>query len=339
VNRYYLGADVGATKTHVLIADQDGLMVGFGESGPGNHEAVGFDGLSFSLIEATDWALAAANIKREMISGAGFGVAGYDWPSEREPTLQAIQALGLKSTLAVVNDTILGLIAGSPQGWGIAVVSGTGCNCWGWDQDHMKEGRVVGRSSLVGEAAGGTELIEKVVQAIAYEWTQRGPHTELTPAILTLTGARSLADFLEGFCEEKYKLNSSAAQLVFQVAAEGDPVANDIIQWAGRELGELARAVIRQLEFEALEFDTVLVGSMFDGGPILIEPMRQTIQALAPGARLLRLKVPPVVGAVLLGMDVAGCQRPDAIHGTLVPEPGLFTEPACPVVEYDGKLA
>ncbi len=185
MNRYYLGADVGATKTHVLIADQDGLIVGFGESGPGNHEAVGFDGLRLSLLEAANQALAAACVEREMISGAGFGVAGYDWPSEREPTLQAIQALRLKSTLAVVNDTILGLVAGSPQGWGIAVVSGTGCNCWGWDQDHTKEGRVVGRSSLVGEAAGGTELIEKVVQAIAYEWTQRGPHTELTPAILT----------------------------------------------------------------------------------------------------------------------------------------------------------
>jgi hypothetical protein len=64
--------------------------------------------------------------------------------------------------------------------------------------------------------------------------------------------------------------------------------------------------VIRQLEFEGLDFDVVLIGGMFDGGPLLIEPMRQTILALAPGARLVRLTVPPVIGAVLLGMEQAG---------------------------------
>ena len=100
-------------------------------------------------------------------------------------------------------------------------------------------------------------------------------------------------------------LDASLAPLVFEVAAQGDAVALDAIRWAGRELGELANAVIRQLEFEALEFDVVLVGGMYQGGPLLIEPMRATIQALAPRARLVRLTAPPVVGAVLLGMEQA----------------------------------
>ena len=68
----------------------------------------------------------------------------------------------------------------------------------------------------------------------------------------------------------------------------------------------MANAVIRQLGFEALGFDVVLVGSMYDGGPAPIEPMQATIQALAPRARLVRLSVPPVVGTVLLGMEQAG---------------------------------
>jgi len=75
-------------------------------------------------------------------------------------------------------------------------------------------------------------------------------------------------------------------------------------------LGELANAVICQLDFAALEFDVILVGSMYDGGPLLIEAMRQTIHALAPRARLVRLTVPPVVGAVLLGMEQAGAASP-----------------------------
>lgn len=34
--------------------------------------------------------------------------------------------------------------------------------------------------------------------------------------------------------------------------------------------------------------------------------MRETIHAVAPGARLVRLTAPPVAGGVLLGMEQAG---------------------------------
>ena len=68
----------------------------------------------------------------------------------------------------------------------------------------------------------------------------------------------------------------------------------------------MANAVIRQLEFESLAFDVVMTGSMFEGGPMLIEPMRAAIHKIAPGARLVRLSVPPVIGAVILGMEAAG---------------------------------
>ena len=61
----------------------------------------------------------------------------------------------------------------------------------------------------------------------------------------------------------------------------------------------------------------VLVGSMYDGGALLIEPMRQTIQFLAPGARLVRLQTPPVTGAVLLGMEAAGIKPSQAVRKAL----------------------
>jgi len=67
----------------------------------------------------------------------------------------------------------------------------------------------------------------------------------------------------------------------------------------------MANAVIRQLGFENLDFEVVLTGSMFDGGAVLIDPMVQTIHKVAPKARLVRLAVPPVIGAVILGMEVS----------------------------------
>ena len=315
--RYFMGADIGGTKTHVLIADENGHMVGFGEAGPGNHEAVGYTGFKKSLRTAFNQAAAAAGVSSRQIAGAGFGVAGYDWPSEEQATRAAIGVLGLEAPVAAYNDTIIGLMAGASEGWGIAVVSGTGCNCWGWDRTRQQIGHVTGGGIDMGEGAGGTELVFKAVQAVAYEWTQRGPQTALAPAFLRRTGAQSLPDLLEGLMNRRYALSAADALLVFEAAAAGDAVALELVRWAGRELGELARAVIRQLKFEELAFEVVLVGSMYEGSPLLIETMRQTVQALAPAARLVRLATPPVVGAVLLGMEQVGMQPGVAVREEL----------------------
>jgi hypothetical protein len=79
----------------------------------------------------------------------------------------------------------------------------------------------------------------------------------------------------------------------------------------------MANAVVRQLAFENLAFDVVMTGSMFEGGSLLIEPMRETIHRLAPGARLVRLQVPPVLGAVILGMEAADCRATPSIRKTM----------------------
>jgi N-acetylglucosamine kinase-like BadF-type ATPase len=305
MTHYFLGVDVGATKTHALIADENGQACGFGEAGPGNHETVGYDGLAAALQTAVAQALARAGLSRDRIAGAGFGIGGYDWPSEREPTLEAIRTLGLEAPFEAINDALIGLLAGSEEGWGVVVVAGTGCNAWGRDRAR-RTGRMTGMGWQMGEAAGAAELVAEAVRGIARDWSRRGPPTRLTQAFVAHTGARDAEDLLEGITLGRLALDASTAPIVFRVASEGDTVAREAIEWAGRELGSLATGVIRQLGFEALAFDVVLVGSLYDGGPLLTEAVRRTVQAIAPEARLVRLAARPVVGGVLLGMEQAG---------------------------------
>ena len=306
--RYFLGADLGATKTHTLLADETGRALGFGESGPANHESVGYDGMFQSMYEGLEQALRSAGLKKAEITGAGFGVAGYDWPSEIEATASVIDRLGLSAPYKFVNDAVPGLIAGADEGWGVVVVSGTGSNCRGWDREHKREGRVTGHGVLMGEGAGGSELMHRCMQIVGYSWTKRLPKTALADALIAYTGAKDLEDLMRGYTTYEYHIGAEAARIVFRVAEEGDEAARDLICWAGTELGEMANAVIRQLEFENLAFDVVMTGSMFEGGATLIEPMRETIQNLAPRARLVRLSAPPVVGAVMLGMEAESFQ-------------------------------
>jgi hypothetical protein len=89
----------------------------------------------------------------------------------------------------------------------------------------------------------------------------------------------------------------------------------------------MAKAVIRQLQFEELAFDVVLSGSMFDGGPLLIDPMWETITELAPGARLARLTERPVIGAVMLGMEAGELRPAPAIRQQLAESLRAFSPP------------
>jgi N-acetylglucosamine kinase-like BadF-type ATPase len=313
---YYLGVDIGGTKSHALIADQHGRVVGFGEGGAGNYEVVGWEGLRQTLQDIVDQALDSAGIAREQVAGAGFGVAGYDWPGEEEPTRQAIESLGLSAPYGLVNDATIGLLAGADDGWGLAVVAGTSNNCRGRDRQG-RVGRVTGCGPGFGEYGGASELVAEAVKWIAYAWTKRGPATRLAEAFARLTGATGTADLLEGLYLERYDLSAAAARTVFELAAEGDAVAQDLIRWTGCELGSLAVGVIHQLGFESADFDVVLAGSLYDGSPMLTEAMRETIHAVAPGARLVRLEAPPVVGGVLLAMEQAG-PRASGVRETLI---------------------
>ena len=301
--RYFLGADLGGTKTHLVIADETGRAIGFGEGGSGNHQDVGFDGMYTAMLTALEQALDSASLKRDAISGAGFGIAGYDWPSEKPAMLATVQRLGLSAPCGLVNDAIPGLVAGAEAGWGVNVVSGTGCNCRGWDKSHQREGRVTGYGITMGEAAGSSELVFRAMHLVGQDWTRRGPKTALSDTYIQYTDAKSLEDLLEGYTEGYYSIGAETARLVFQTAYAGDAVARELITWAGNELGEMAGGVIRQLNFEELAFDVVLSGSMFEGGALLIDPMRAAILKTAPQARLVRLHVPPVIGAVLIGME------------------------------------
>ncbi len=305
--RYYLGVDVGGTKTHAMLATADCRVVGFGEAGPGNHEGVGYPGLEAVLARAVGACLKQAGATIEQVAGAGFGVGGYDWPSERDQTLAAIGTLGFPGPVEAVNDTVLGLYAGASAGWGLAVVAGTGCNCWGLDESG-RTAHVTGAGGRLGEAAGAGEVVEAAVAQVSRDWSLRGPQTRLSQAFIEYTGARDLDDLIEGLVMGRYEIDTPAAPIVFRVAEAGDPAAREVIAWAGSALGDLACGVIRQLGFEELAFDVVLVGSLYNGGPLLIHPLEQAIQRVAPRARLVKLEGPPVVGAVLLGMKVAGLE-------------------------------
>lgn len=303
--RYFLGIDVGSSKTHALIADENGRCIGFGKAWGGNHQVVGYDGLDAIVQQSFVRACQTANVTADQIAGAGFGVAGYDFPSEREAHLGVIAKLGLPCPVDVVNDGVNGLLAGTTHGIGINVTAGSGVNCCGLGPNG-EIGRIVGNGSSFGEFGGGIEIVWKGLHMVNYAWIERIPPTTLTAIYLDAAGAKDELDLMEGLSNKRYHLFPYIAIKIFEVARAGDKAALEVVHWAGQELGWLAVSVARQIGMENDEVEIVQSGSVFDGGELLTNPMRRVIFQHVPQARITRLDGPPVVGPVLLGMQVAG---------------------------------
>ena len=302
--KYFVGFDVGSSKTHALIVDETGQCLGFGRAGGGNYQAVGWEGLRTALRESLAVALQMSGIGKAQIAGAGFGIAGYDFPSDREAHLQAIALLGLPCPVEVVNDGVNGLLAGATRGVGVNVTAGSSNNCRGRNK-HGKEGRIVGNGTQFGEFGGAMEIVQRGLHLVNYAWIKRRPATALTRIYLEAVGAKDELDLMEGLSSEHYQLPTSLATQVTRASADGDAAAREVIHWAGEELGWLAVAVARQIEMADEAVEIIQSGSVFEAGKVITEPMEGIVLKHCPRAKLIRLAGPPVAGAVMLGMEQA----------------------------------
>jgi N-acetylglucosamine kinase-like BadF-type ATPase len=305
MTRYFLGVDIGNTKSHALICDESGQAVGCGIAGPGNHETYGREGFHRILSEVTADAIAAAGIAKSDLAGAGYGIAGYDWSEDTPLMHEVIDSLGFGVPYSAHNDVVPGLIAGSSNGWGVSVTSGTGVNAYGRDAEGHT-GRMTGNGHTFGEVGGGSELAYHIIQLISRAWSMRGQPTMLTDLVIQFVGAKDTEDLLAGIPRGRYHVGSAVAPVVFQAAREGDIVALGAVGWLGAGLGDLACGIIRQLGLGGQAFDVVLSGSIYQGSPLILETMQEVVYPLAPDARFVHLKARPVTGAVMLGMEQVG---------------------------------
>src|ERR1700688_1163373 len=73
---YFLGFDGGGTKTHCVLIDESGSVIGEGRSGPANPLRCGYAVAFASLRDAAAAALASSKIQPTDISAVHAGLAG-----------------------------------------------------------------------------------------------------------------------------------------------------------------------------------------------------------------------------------------------------------------------
>lgn len=316
---YYLGLDAGGTKTHVLIGDETGRILGFGKAGTGNYEGYGVEPARVEIAKAVNEALASAGITLEQVSGVGMGVAGADVPEdyvmlEREifgPLFGAIP-------MVFRNDSMAGLRGGLRDPFGVVIACGTGCVCAGRNRAG-KETRAGGISEAFGDAVSGTDI---GIEGLKIVWRYRDgivPHSLLVDKFLARSGQPDLEAFFYAMYREEMSYDDlqPMAKLVFDAAFEGDTQACDLLERSGAYLGDMVIAVARMLGMEREPFEVVMAGSVFKGSsPVLKDAMTTRIHRTAPLARPVMALYEPVVGALLLALE-GPATMDDSFHAVL----------------------
>jgi N-acetylglucosamine kinase-like BadF-type ATPase len=305
-----LGVDGGGRKTYAIVADALGDLKGAAASGPSNWEMVGIDGAREALVGAVDAALAGAGIERSALDASVFGLAGVDWPSDVERLEDVIGPLGLGGTHRILNDAFVALRAGTTQPWGICVVAGTGTVTAGRNAAGS-EFRTIGEGAIFGDFGDEFDVSELAVRAVADQYTGRGPSTMLAEMLCEHLGAPSVPAMIERLCREDPRIRSPEVQiltpLVLKATELGDLVAREILERIGQALGSAAGLVAKRLDMGDLEFDVVCAGNLFrTPNRYLLDQLELETRREAPNAQLALLDVPPVVGAVLMALELAG---------------------------------
>ena len=304
--KYFLGVDAGGSKTYAMIANEQGVVIGVGKGGNGNHQN-NREQAQNSLQQAVSGAIIASGLTKDQMEYSWFGLAGADRESDFRILRPIISRLGLPRT-EISCDTWIALRSGTERNYGIVLICGSGVNCAGKNPRGVTY-QCGGFGYRFGDYGGGYDLSIEVFRSVLRADDGREKETVLSERLIHLLGYSSVSELREDYLDHSRDLPPQIAELLFQAADEGDQVATLLLTKQGDELGLAAVSTIRHLAMEEDSFDIVLAGSLLTKGDrsgIIRRAIEQRVKHSAPNGTLRTLTREPVVGAVVLAMESSG---------------------------------
>lgn len=300
--RYLLGVDGGGSKTTALLADEGGHVLGRGVAAASNFQIIGHQAAQAAIQAAIAAAWADAGLAPQPLAAVCIGLAGVDRPGERTLFHEwAAQAVAQPDARVVIaNDAELVLAAGTPAGWGLALICGTGSMAYGCSPDG-RLARADGWGHLLGDEGSGYAIGLAALRAVMRAYDGRGPVTALSEAILERWGLATATDLVPRVYQDlhgKHEIAALAAT-VETVAAQGDSTAHDILAAAGRELALAAQAVARRLGLVA-PVPCALAGGVIVAGSAVRHEFKAAAAKLNLTLVPITLVADPAVGAAAL---------------------------------------
>ncbi|MBN9519638.1 BadF/BadG/BcrA/BcrD type ATPase [bacterium] len=303
-----IGVDGGATHTAALLADAaTGTVLGRGESGPSNIQAAGVESALRELEAAVAAAFDAAAIPRTKVVAACLGLAGIDLNEGLDVIGGWAERVSLADKLSVANDATLLFAAGTSEGWGLAVIAGTGSIAFTLDRAG-RDGRAGGWGYLLGDEGSAWMLGLSGLRAACRAADRAGPPTALLGTLLKALGTTDPRDFIPATYRGVWDRAAIAglAPVVLEAAEAGDDVAHKLVV---REVTALARTAATAVD--AAELPKLGLPVAVAGGLVVRSAFYRAlfVEALCGHGVHPGVVTPvedPTVGAVVLARKAAG---------------------------------
>lgn len=314
--RYVLGLDQGGSKTHAMIADEDGNILGMGRSYGACHSSTGLEHAVTAIIKAADQALGQCGLQRKDINVIVGGLTGVDWDDEAGILEAAIRVYFPESDIVVVNDCIIAMRGGTKKRDCAILCIGSGFNCAVQSGDEC----FVYGFYIPDEYQGGFCLGIKTIQAVLDAHIGIVPETVLTQMVLEYFQIKSVDALL--YMKVKGKIKDRdylyLPMLLEKAALSGDQAAAAIWEDYGRHVAVYLTARMEKMGILENEADIVLSGSIFKCRyKNFIGTVKKEIYSKAPNVSIIEARYEPVVGAVLMAVQKLRGTLPEQMEAHL----------------------
>ena len=306
--RYALGVDGGGTKTEAWLARLGDAgqtaVLGRGLAGPSNPRAVGLEKALGNLDAAIDAALRETKVEQLAIDCAVLAISGSGRPAVRQQITDWANARGLAAMLGIVHDADPVLVAGTPDGWGVALIVGTGSAAIGVDLEGNRH-IVGGWGFWFGDEGSAYWIGRRALEAVSQAADGRGAATALTAAIsakLQIDEPRAILGALEQRGNVRGAI-AALAETVAAAAAVGDEAALRIVAEAADALAAMVACTAKRLAL-GTKFPLAITGGAVCGSELLRERMLAALAAHSIKPSPVDIVRHPVAGCLILALQM-----------------------------------
>lgn len=304
-----LGVDGGGSKTVAWVANRNGetQVLGRGVSGPSNPRSSGIVAATSNLEAAIRAAWADAKLEPRPVAAACLALAGTGRLVERTLITDWASARNLAAKVEVIPDAEPVLAAGTPEGWGVAVIAGTGSLAVARGPDGQSS-RSGGWGELFGDEGSGYAVTIAALRAAAKAADGRGPETLLLSRLMARLKAVSPTELVTAVHlagRDRRYLASLAIEVIRAAEIDGDAVATSLLDTAAADLAEMVSSAAEKAGLSGRPFPLAVTGGLALNAPTVREKLVEKLRAAGLSPDPVSTVTEPVRGAVLRAWSLA----------------------------------
>lgn len=295
---YFLGIDGGGTKTSFKLINKDGNVIGQVVKGTCHYNQIGYEALEILLKEGIDEIVKNAKIRRNEITKAYIGLAGYGKLKEVVNKIEKVVENSFNDIPYELGNDVQVAMAGALKGEeGIIIVAGTGSI--GFSLRNNEYNRVGGWGPFIGDEGSAHWIGKKTLEAFSKQCDGRCEKSFIysnIKAILELENDYEIIKYINEDIKCDRSKVAEFAKICYESALEGDKEAREIYIEAAKELAELVKVLIK--DFDENTVKVSYAGGVFKSGNLILEPLKWELSRTK--AKLEKPVLPPDLGACLL---------------------------------------